>query len=315
MKKVLRYRRITDFDLVVKYLRGNFSSPTHWPEWNLLVSKYYNTIFYYFGLFENDELAGICPVHETKSGFTRKLQSGQFHYIPNGGWLTKKNYLLDIMQIPVPGNAVFECFALPGLDDFGAEYKKVIRKFHTLVVYLRKNEEDIWSGSVNSKRRNMIRKAHKEGILVKTDPGRINDFFSVYTETNRLNKLHGLPSGFFYELIENSSDIKFLPFVAYDNENPCAVLGLIHDKDYAFYWLGGTKAGSENHGQGELLQWEAIKYSRSAGCKYYDLCYIEKERLPNIYEFKRGFSDIEVEVPYFVKKPMLFRVINKIRKK
>lgn len=30
-----------DFQLVEQFLTNNFSSPTHWPDWNLVISKYF----------------------------------------------------------------------------------------------------------------------------------------------------------------------------------------------------------------------------------------------------------------------------------
>ena len=35
---------------------------------------------------------------------------------------------------------------------------------------------------------------------------------------------------------------------------------------------------------------EAIKWAKGIGTVLYDLCIVEKERLPSIYEFKTGFS-------------------------
>lgn len=311
-RSALKYKKINDFDLVIEFLLSNFSSPTHWPEWNILVSKYYNTLFYYLGLFENDQLTGICPVHETKSGLLKNLRSGQFHFIPNGGWLASKRLQIDPSHIPIPFNSRFECFALPLLEDFGVKYSQVVKTFQTLVIDLKKSEDEIWSESINSKRRNMIRKAQKTGVTIKKNEGTINEFYSIYKESNQLNRIENLPFHFFTELIDGECNVHFLPLVSFYRGEPSGVLGLIYDKDYAFYWLGGTKANSVNSGQGELLQWEAIRYSKAIGCKYYDLCYVEKDRLPSVYEFKKGFSKTEIEIPYLVRKIFLFRIFNRL---
>jgi hypothetical protein len=303
-----------DFKIVEEFLLLNFSSPTHWPEWNLLVSKYYNADFYYFGLFEKRKLVGICPIHETKSGLRKILNSGQFHLIPNGGWLMNKEKEIDISNIPIPFNGRLECFALPAIKEFGATYLKTSKIFYTLLVDLKREEENIWLDCINSKRRNMIRKSLKMGVTLAKGADRFNDFYELYAESNTLLGFKGLPFDFFKELIKGSDNIHFVPFVAYQNDSPCSVIGLIHDKNYALYWLGATKHNSGNLGQGDLLQWEAIRHSKAHGCKYYDLCYIEKEKLPNIYEFKKGFSNTEVEVPFTTKKRIMFRILNKIQK-
>ena len=86
----MKVQRLTDGDdqQVKEFLRDTFSSPTHWPRWNRLVSRYHKTDFYYFGLSDGDRLLAVFPVHEVRAGMLTGLFSGQFHYIPYGGWLT-----------------------------------------------------------------------------------------------------------------------------------------------------------------------------------------------------------------------------------
>lgn len=309
--KRLKYVKITDFVPVVEFLENNFSSPTHWPDWNIVVSKHFNTNLFYFGAYEDGQLIGICPVHETKSRLLRNLNSGQFHYIPFGGWITSKQVRIDPKQIPVPYNSYFEYFALPSLEDFGVFYSNIEKSFYTLLIDLNQTEEQIWMGSMNYRRRRMVRKALKNNITIQNVSASLDLFYSLYSVANEKYGLSILGYDFFEELIQ-SQYISFVPFVAFCSEKPCGALGMIYDTNYAIYWLGATDFSSENLGQGELLQWEAIKYSKAQGCKYYDLCYIEKERLPKIYEFKSGFSKKEVKIPYIVVKPLPYKVYNRV---
>ena len=80
------------------------------------------------------------------------------------------------------------------------------------------------------------------------------------------------------------------------------------------YWQGTSKNDVKNYGQGELLQWEAIKWAKQNGSKYYDLCVIQKEKLPDIARFKMGF--VESIKPFYLVnyKPFAFKVINRISK-
>lgn len=71
--------------IVEEFLKNNFSSPTHWPNWNILVSKYFHTDFLYSLAFSGIELIGICPLHKITNGALSNFYSGQFHFIPNGG--------------------------------------------------------------------------------------------------------------------------------------------------------------------------------------------------------------------------------------
>ena len=85
------------------------------------------------------------------------------------------------------------------------------------------------------------------------------------------------------------------------------------DKDYSIYWLGNNQNEAPNLGQNALLQWESIKMMKKNGCKYYDLCFIEKNKLPHIYKFKKGFSNTEVPVSLVLKTGIGFKIFNKIK--
>ena len=311
----MKVHRLTDRDhqQVTEFLRGTFSSPTHWPGWNNLVSRYYNTDFYYYGLVGDGVLQGIFPVHEVRQGLTTGLLSGQFRYIPYGGWLKKADDGGTAPEIPVRAAGRLECFALPSVIEFRYRYPKATESFSTMIVDLARDESAIWSGSVDSKRRNMIRKAMKSGVTVASGEAVMDDFCRLYEEGARLNGLTPMSREFLAELDTSVGDVRFIPFVAFIGGRPAGALGLIHDKDYAVYWLGATDRQSPNLGQGEILQWEAIRYSRQNGCRYYDLCYVDRERLPGIYEFKKGFSDMTVTVPYLNHRRFSYKVLNKIK--
>jgi hypothetical protein len=311
----MKVQRLTDKDhqLVTEFLRGTFSSPTHWPGWNSLVSRYYSTDFYYYGLVEGGALQGIFPVHEVRQGLIACLQSGQFHYIPYGGWIKATDARGTAPDIPVRAASRLECFALPAVGEFGYLYPKATESFSTMIVDLARDESAIWSGSVDSKRRNMVRKALKSGVTVASGEAVMADFYRLYEEGARLNGLTPMSRDFLTELEASGGDVQFIPYVAFKSDRPVGALGLIHDKDYAIYWLGATDRQSPGLGQGEILQWEAIRYSRRGGCRYYDLCFVDRERLPGIYEFKKGFSDRTVTVPYLNRRRFSYKVLNKIK--
>ena len=44
----MEIKREKNFNKIEKFLKNNFSAPTHWPDWNLIVSKFFNSEFLYF---------------------------------------------------------------------------------------------------------------------------------------------------------------------------------------------------------------------------------------------------------------------------
>src|SRR3989339_674550 len=105
----------TNFQKVETFLTLKFSSPTHWPDWNLVISKYFNTEFFYFAVYEENEIIGIMPVHQTNNGFLKNLYSGQFHFLPFGGWLLSKKFEPNINDIPISSRSMIIGYGLPVL--------------------------------------------------------------------------------------------------------------------------------------------------------------------------------------------------------
>ena len=58
-----------------------------------------------------------------------------------------------------------------------------------------------------------------------------------------------------------------------------------------YYWVGATADNVSNLGRGELIQWQVIQWVKEAGCQWYDLVGIERDRLPHIARFKLGFTN------------------------
>lgn len=316
MKKISRIYK-NDFQYIESFLKNSFSSPTHWPDWNLLISKEYNSDFFYFACYEDNNLIGVIPVHSVKKGLVYKLMSGpRLFYMPYGGWIFNKKVNIEECFIDIQKNESLEIFSLPVLNEFNAGYDnyQLLKLYETNIIDLKKSEDEIWNG-FSSQKRYKIRKAKRNGIQIEE----INDitfssFYNFYEKTNIRYGLENITEKFFNELIINSKNIR-VDFLTAKSENE--IIGsviLLSDKDFSFYWIGTRVEKAPNTGYFDLLHWEMIKKAKSFGCKYYDTCYLEKERLPNIYRFKIGFSDNVVPVFNVIEKPGLFRVINKIQK-
>ncbi len=320
-------QKLSDPTIAEHFLKNCFSSPTHWPEWNLLVSKYYKLQFYYLGAYEQNELVGICPIFETVKKHVTIMSSGQVYYVPYGGWIFNKPMSFNLKDYPLKLNQTVSGYSLPLIEDFNTHYiqpenhsffsrlELTDNQFQTLLVDLSSETDYIWNNSIDSKRRNMFRKAEKLDLHVEIiEKDSFEEFYSFYSEMNIKYGLENLDKECMFELLFNTNQITFKVFVIRYNGSIINCLVLTFDKNYALYWIGLNQQGIPNMGQGELLQWEAILYAKNIGCSYYDLCYIEKEKLPNIYEFKKGFSKYEVPIIHFSRRPLSYRIINKIFK-
>lgn len=311
----MRIKTSKDFKLIESFLASQFSAPTHWPDWNILISRYYNTNFYYYLAYEDEQLIGICPVHEVQDGLKSVLHTGQFRSIPYGGWIFTKEINIGSK---FPGLKFYSSilgFSLPGLPQFPDGSRAESSRFLTLCIDLTQEIEWIWQNSVDSKRRNMIRKAEKNELTAETiTKDTFEEFYQFYSNANQRYGLDSLEFNCLSQLLFDSANIGFHALIVRHDETIISALVLSYDKDYSMYWLGMNAASSPNLGQGEFLQWEAIKFAKAAGCKVYDLCYVEKERLPAIYEFKKGFSHSEFPIQLLSTKSLGYKILNKVQK-
>jgi hypothetical protein len=315
-RKIIRLYK-NDFYKVDDFLSNNFSSPTHWKEWNLIVSKHFRTEFFYFVYYENGNIIGVCPVHRIKKKIKSRLISGPKEYlIPYGGWIFRNKTKVNSEFFKIKNNEILEIFSLPVLNEFNIEYEdlKISKYYETAIIDLKQSEDDIWK-SLNQKRRNMVRKAIKNGVQIcYLEKAKLTEFYDFYLKANNQYNLKNFSFGYFEDLVNTGNNINIDIIVAKKEENVFGYNIILSDKYYSIYWLGIRMKDTENNGFFDLLQWESIKKSKERNCKYYDLCYVEKECLPNIYKFKIGYSNNIYPIVNIVKKSILYRVINKVQK-
>jgi hypothetical protein len=315
-RKIIRLYK-NDFDKIDNFLKNNFSSPTHWQDWNNVISKYYNTEFFYFVIINDNNIIGVCPVHRIKNGYNYRLISGpKEFYLPFGGWIFSKDYIFNKSVLDLKINENLEIFSLPIIKEFKAGYGqyKLLKLFKTAIINLEKSENDLWN-SLPAQRRNKIRKAKKNNVeILGFEEVGIDKFYDFYVLTNKQYGLKNLSKDFFVDLFYNSKNINInVLFSKYNSEINGAVV-IVSDKNYSIYWLGARLENAINTGYFDLLQWEAINKAKSLGCKYYDLCYLEKARLQGIYKFKSDYSNDNHDVLNINYKSYIYKIFNKFQK-
>lgn len=307
-----------DYAVAETFLQGNFSSPTHWPDWNICVSKEFGTEFFYLFAYQGKELIGIYPKHRVRHGrFLFREYSGQFHLIPFGGWIFSKPVDVSDEMMNYSDKVLVNSlsYSLPGIPEFNAEFSNLEgAKMQTLAIRLTQNLEQIWENEIHSKRRNMIRKAEKEGVRIHECglAEGLNDFYELYEASAKRFTSFVLSRQFFESMTASLKNISVRIFSALIGDELIANVIVVADKNFCIYWMGNNLSHARNLGQGDALQWAVIQSMKSFGCKYYDLCYIEPERLPAIYEFKRGFAKTAYPITQVGCSSLGYRIINRI---
>lgn len=283
----------------------------HEPKLNQIIEKKFDTEFCYLVNHpKNIKHASVVHITKNKFGF-RRYNLSPLADIPYSGFIG--NIPIDFPAFSIGINESLNYVGFPYEREGIIEPSIWIGK--TTMVDLSLNEDDIFSKIIHSKRRNMIRKALKSGIHIETYNNA--EGFEVFWPI--LEKLHNklffknLDYNYYKKIIktyfiDNKSFIK----VAFKNEKPISGVLIMGNKNYMHYYKGASSFDSKNEGQGELLQWESIKHSKKLGVRYYDLCNLNKEKLPDIYRFKTGISKDIFQYPVYHKNTTLYRISNKL---
>jgi len=305
-----------------KLIENNCGLIFHEIEFNKIVSESFNTELSYFIAYNNfNKIIGICPLHTIKKGLVKLTYSNPTIFeVPYGGWVFDKSEvsiyeLIKQMKIGFNESLIYWSNIQIEEDIYKDNILKIF-PHQTAIVDLSLEEDTIWKNIIHSKRRNMIRKALKSGINIKSYGVEGFDlYYPLMIDMHNKIGLKSKPNNFY----RNALDIYFkkkqtIIFLAEkDNETISGII-LIGNKNVMHYWQGASKKGVPNLGQGELLQWEAIKWAKKSGSQYYDLCVVEPERLPYIARFKLSFSKNIVPFYHFSKKPITYRVLSRMQR-
>ena len=167
-----------------------------------------------------------------------------------------------------------------------------VTAFESAYVDLNHSLDEIWKSSLNSKRRNMVRKATESGVQVQhRDVDSLDQYYTLVKEMSQRTGLGLKPKVYYRRILETFGprDQARL-YLAFHDGGPLAGGIFLRYQATCYYWVGATGNRVANLGQGELLQWHAVQWAKEAGCRQYDLVGIERERLPQIARFKLGFT-------------------------
>jgi lipid II:glycine glycyltransferase (peptidoglycan interpeptide bridge formation enzyme) len=85
------------------------------------------------------------------------------------------------------------------------------------------------------------------------------------------------------------------PLIAKVNGDAVAMVILFRFGDRAWYMYGASRNLHRDKMPNHLLQWQAIRWAKSVGCKVYDLWgapdqLVESDPMWGVYRFKQGFG-------------------------
>lgn len=297
----------------ISQIIDNFNgSIFHEVELNKIVQYNFNSDLFF--LVDNPEnIKCLAPVHISKNklGLKRYLLSPMGD-IPYAGFVGELR--IDVKQLKVGLLESIKYTGFPYIQD--TIHDDIVSEFgETNMVDLSLEEDEIFNSVIHSKRRNMIRKASKVGITIKTyfSQDGLKEFWPILEGLHKKLGYTSLTFDYYNKLFQNYVEKKqAFVSIAFKDNTPISGILVLGNKNYMHYYKGASLFGIKNEGHGELLQWEAIKTCISLGVKYYDLCNLDKEKLPAIYRFKTGISQNIIKYRKHTLNNLGYKILNKI---
>jgi lipid II:glycine glycyltransferase (peptidoglycan interpeptide bridge formation enzyme) len=179
-----------------------------------------------------------------------------------------------------------------------------------ILVNLQKSEEQLWS-EVNSKKRNKIRKAYKEGTRFKVanTEQELKAAYKILLDVYQRVKLPLPNYSYFYSLYNDLSDsAEFIIFIAiYKNE----IIGCRLNIGYnciLYDLYSGAYPKYYDKNPNDLLPWEIFKWGKQNGYGLFDFGGAGKPNIPyGVRDYKKSFGGT------FVNYGRLKRINNKFQ--
>ena len=193
------------------------------------------------------------------------------------------------------------------------------------VINITKSEEELLA-NMKSKTRYNIKLAQKHGIKISNDKNKehIDEFLRLVKIMAKRQGIAVHPDEYYRKMVENIPTENLKLYAAeYDGKIIAAIIAVFYNKTAA-YLHGASDDKYKNLMAPYLLQWQAIKDAKAAGCEKYDFGGIKtggNNSWAGITKFKLGFSPntklIEFPGSYdIIVNPIkysAYRIIQKIK--
>lgn len=244
---------------------------------------------------ESDTVVGIFPLMTTKKAIfnisasplrgTTGYMGPRLNGIPMSDFMTLFNrYCLnrkyDYVEVTFP-----EATDASALRSQG--FQSLERLTYRLL--LDESEDALWN-NLDSKCRNMIRKAEKHGVVIMD--GTINDIDDYYEMLCQSFAKHNTKPSVSKVFIKNAYEcliadgmIKFL-FASINGKKISGAIFLLYNK-HVYFWSGAALSEYNKYAPNNLLQWNLIKWACNNNFVIYDMA---GKGIKSIDHFKESFG-------------------------
>lgn len=181
------------------------------------------------------------------------------------------------------------------------------------------SEEVIWK-NIDTKNRNMIRKAQKNGVKITCDKGEhLTDFINIYNETmdrNQASDFYYFKKEYYDYMIEKMREHLQFFYALYEEKIVSASI-ILYDGEQMHYHLSGTRTKYRQLASTNLLLYEAALWGSRNKKKTFHLGGGVKDD-DGLYRFKKQFNKNDELYMYIGRSiflPEKYKELMQIRKK
>jgi lipid II:glycine glycyltransferase (peptidoglycan interpeptide bridge formation enzyme) len=167
---------------------------------------------------------------------------------------------------------------------------------NTVLIDLTPDEDDI-QARMKQKTRYNIHLAERKGVRVRSgSKDDLSALYRMYAETSVRDGFVIRSENYYRTVWETFMGAGMAqPLIAEVDSEAIAALMLFHFAGRAWYIYGMSRQAHREKMPNYLLQWEAIRRAKAAGCLVYDLwgapdVFDESDSMWNVYRFKEGFG-------------------------
>lgn len=269
-------------------------------------------------------VVGVMPCHAVREGLAVNWFSNLTrHDLVYGGWIydhdkVELDQLLRATQLQCHESLqISSNIELSGDKPYRSSSFSC-KTDQTVIIDLEGKSEDELFASFKHAQKNKIRKAEKLGVEIQqTGLEELDRFYSLLAELkDHRGKNHGSREYFRQVFSHYHALGRAACFIARHRNEDISTLMVLANRAFSTIWYGGRKMGIPNNlYQNELMIWEAIKWAKAFGSRYFDLCTVDEDRYPNLARIKLSFSkDLRPYYHYSIKK-LPYKVLNWAQKR
>lgn len=182
-----------------------------------------------------------------------------------------------------------------------------------IIIDLTKTEEELWN-EVNSKRRNEIRKANKEGVSFELDQSSaaLKDSYNILKQVYSRAKLPLPHFSHFLDLFNQSDNESGLRICTAKFERK--IIGcmlVLFYKETVFDYFAGSQEKYYSKCPNDLIPWEVFKWAKLSGYKKFDFGGAGNPDIPyGVRDYKKKFGGVFVNYGRYerIHNPLLFNL-------